>query len=122
MEIWQEFSQVRDDLIGSILVDLCEIWLGGSVGCKLPDDEQRLTRASVLLAAVSVLRSNSTSLSAGIHMWVQAVQYDLFSSVVFLLYFSILILSLPLSWLRSKSTSLSSGFCIHRPRQYNTIS
>ena len=68
MEIWQEFSQVRDDLIGSILVDLCEIWLGGSFGCKVPDDEQRLTRASVLLAALSVLRSNSTFLSAGIHM------------------------------------------------------
>ena len=27
--------QVRDDLIGSTLVDLCEIRLGGSLGCKL---------------------------------------------------------------------------------------
>ena len=31
--------QVRDDPIGSTLVDLCEIWFGGSVGCKLQDDQ-----------------------------------------------------------------------------------
>ena len=54
-------------------------------------------------------------------MWVQAVRYDLFSSSVFLPYFSILILSLPLLGLGSKSTSLSPGFCVRRPRQYDTI-
>ena len=32
-----------------------------------------------------------------------------------------LILSLPLLGLGSKSTSLSPGFCVHRPRQYDTI-
>ena len=40
---------------------------------------------------------------------------------VFLLCFSMLILSLPLLGLRSKSTSLSPGFCVRRPRQYDTI-
>ena len=40
---------------------------------------------------------------------------------VFLLYFSMFILSLPLLGLGSKSTSLSPGFCVCRPRQYDTI-
>ena len=40
---------------------------------------------------------------------------------VLLLCFSILILSLPLLGLGSKSTSLSPGFCVRRPRQYDTI-
>ena len=40
---------------------------------------------------------------------------------VFLLSLSILILSLPLLGLGSKSTSLSPGFCVRRPRQYDTI-
>ena len=51
----------------------------------------------------------------------QAVLYDLFSSAVFLPYSSILNLSLPLLGLGSKSTSLSPGFCVRRPRQYDTI-
>ena len=46
---------------------------------------------------------------------------DLFSSAVFLTYFSMLILSLPLLRLRSKSTSLSPGFCVCRPKQFDTI-
>ena len=54
-------------------------------------------------------------------MWVQAVWYDVFSFAVFLPYFSMLILSLPLLGLGSKSTSLSPGFCVCRPRQYDTI-
>ena len=54
-------------------------------------------------------------------MWVQAVRYDLFSSGVFLPYFSMLILSLSLLGMGSTSTSLSPGFCVRRPRQYNTI-
>ena len=29
-----DFFQVGDDLIGSTLVDVCEIQFGGSVGCK----------------------------------------------------------------------------------------
>ena len=36
-------------------------------------------------------------------------------------YFSMLILSLPRLGLGSKSTLLSSGLCVHRPRQYDTI-
>ena len=40
---------------------------------------------------------------------------------VFLPCFCILILSLPLLGLGSKSTSLSPGFCVSRPRQYHTI-
>ena len=47
--------------------------------------------------------------------------YDLFSSAVFLPYFSMLILSLPLLGLVSKSTSFNPGFCVRRPRQYDTI-
>ena len=39
----------------------------------------------------------------------------------FLLDLSLLILSLPLLGLSSKSTSLSPGFCVRRPRQYDTI-
>ena len=31
--------QVRDDLIGSTLVDLCKIWLGDCLRCKLRDDQ-----------------------------------------------------------------------------------
>ena len=44
-----------------------------------------------------------------------------FFSAVFLPYFSMLILSLPIIGLRSKSTSLSPGFCVRRPRQEDTI-
>ena len=51
----------------------------------------------------------------------QAVQYDLFSSAVSLPYFSMLILPLPLLGLGSKSTSLSPGFCVLRPRQPDAI-
>ena len=40
---------------------------------------------------------------------------------VFLPCFSMLILSLPPLGLGSKSTCLSPGFCVCRPRQYNTI-
>ena len=54
-------------------------------------------------------------------MCVQALPYDLFSSAVFLPYFSILTLSLPLLGLCSKSTSLNPAFCVRRPRQYHTI-
>ena len=43
------------------------------------------------------------------------------SSGVFLPYFSMLTLSLPLLGLGFKSTSLSPGFCVRRPRQYDTI-
>ena len=39
LEIWKDFFQVRDDLIGSTLVDLCEIRFGGSLGCKLREDQ-----------------------------------------------------------------------------------
>ena len=39
LEIWKDFFQVRDDLIESTLVDLCQIWFGGSLGCKLRDDQ-----------------------------------------------------------------------------------
>ena len=58
---------------------------------------------------------------AGIHMWVQAVWYDLFSSGVFLPYFSMMILSQSLLGLGSTSTSLSPGICVCRPRQYDRI-
>ena len=54
-------------------------------------------------------------------MWVQAVRYDLFSSAVFLPYFSMLILSPPLLGLGSKSTSLRPGVCLCGPKQYDTI-
>ena len=40
---------------------------------------------------------------------------------MFLPCFSILILSLPLFGLGSKSTSHSSRFCVYRPKQYDTI-
>ena len=95
------------------------VW--GSLGCKLRDNQWRLTRASVLLARLLALASKSTSLSAGNHVWLQAVQHEKFSSGVFLPYFSMLILLLHLLGLGSKSTSLSPGFCVHRPRQYDTI-
>ena len=54
-------------------------------------------------------------------MWVQAVRYNLFSSGVFFPSYSSLILSLLLLGLSSKSTSLSPGFCVCKPRQYETI-
>ena len=57
----------------------------------------------VLLARLLVLGSTSSSTS------------------VFLPYFSILILSLPLLRLGSKYTCLSPGFCVRRPRQYDMI-
>ena len=50
-----------------------------------------------------------------------AVRYDLFSVLFFLLGLSLLILSLTLLGLGSKSTSLNPGRCVHRPRQYDTI-
>ena len=55
-------------------------------------------------------------------LWVQTVWYDLFSVVFFLLGLSLLILSLPILELSSKSTSLSPGLCVCRPKPYNTIS
>ena len=65
--------------------------------------------------------SKSTFLSSVIHMSFQAVGFDLFSSAAFLPYFSMLILSLPLIGLGSKSTSLSPGFCVRRLRHNNII-
>ena len=121
MEIWFTFFQYRDNLIGSTLVDFCEIWWGGSLRAKLWDKQEKLTRALVLLVPLIVLDSKSTSLGAGIQMWVQAVYDTTFSSGVFFPYFSLLILSLPLLGLGSKSIFLSAGFCVHMPRQYNTI-
>ena len=53
-------------------------------------------------------------------MLVQAVQHELLSFGCFFLV-NMLILSLPLLGLGSKSTSFSSGLCVCRPRQYNTI-
>ena len=73
------------------------------------------------MAPLLALGSKSTSLGAGTHLWVQAVRYDLFSSAVFLPYFSMLTLSLPLLGLGFKSTSFSPGFCVCRTRQYNLI-
>ena len=35
----ERFFQVRDDLIGSTLVDSCEVSFGGSLGCKLRDNQ-----------------------------------------------------------------------------------
>ena len=55
-------------------------------------------------------------------MWGQVVWYNLFSVVFFVLGCSLLILSLPLLKLGSKSTCLCSGFCVRRPRQYSVIS
>ena len=49
------------------------------------------------------------------------MQYHLFSSGVLLPYFSMLIFLLPHLGLGFKSTSLSPGFCVHRPRQYDKI-
>ena len=95
------------------------VW--GSWGCKLPDNQSRLTRASVLLALVLALASKSTFLCARIHAWFQAVQYDLFCSGVFLPYFSMCIFFVPLLALDSNSTPLSPGFCVHTPRHYDTI-
>ena len=54
-------------------------------------------------------------------MWVQSVRYDLFFFAVFLPCFSMLILSLPLYGLLSKSSSLSPGFYVHRPMQADSI-
>ena len=51
----------------------------------------------------------------------QDVRYGVFSSVVFLPYFSILTLSLPLLGLGSKSTSLRPGYCVRSSRQYDRI-
>ena len=73
------------------------------------------------MSPLVALGSKSIFVGAAIHMWVPAVRYDLFSSAVFLPYFSMLILSLPLLGLGSKSTSLSPGFCVRRPRPYDTI-
>ena len=63
------FFQVPDDLIGSTLVHLSEIRFGGTLGCKLRDDQLRLTTALVLFAPLLALGSKSTSLSAsaGVH-------------------------------------------------------
>ena len=87
-----------------------------------------LTRASVLLAPLLALGSKSTSLSAEIHLLVQAVRLvffcsfsALFQHVHLVTTSSMLILSLPLLEHGSKSTSISPGFYLRRPRQYDTI-
>ena len=54
-------------------------------------------------------------------MWVQSVRYNLFFFAVFLPCFSMLILSLRLYGLLSKSSSLSPGFHVHRPMQADSI-
>ena len=68
MEIWSDFFEAQDDLIGSTLVVLCEIWLGDCLRCKLQDGQLRLTRVLILLVPPLALGSKSTSLSGGIHM------------------------------------------------------
>ena len=76
-----------DPYVSQGLVDLCEIWLGGCLRWKLRDDQYRLTRALVLLVPLLALGFKSTSLSAGIHMWVQAVWHNLLSFGCFFLVF-----------------------------------
>ena len=74
----------------------------------------------VLSVILLVLGSTSTWV-LGSRFWVQAVWYNLFSVVFFVLGLSLLILTLPLLGLASKSTTLSPGLCVGRPRQYDTI-
>ena len=54
-------------------------------------------------------------------LWVQPVQYELFSVVFFLNYCSLSILLLPLLWLGSESICLSPGFCVCSPRKYDLL-
>ena len=68
MEICSDFFHVREDLIVSTLFDLCETQLGGSLACKLRDNQEMLIIALVLLAPLLALGSKSTSLRAGIHV------------------------------------------------------
>ena len=85
MWIWSELFQVQDSQIESTLIDLCEIWLGECLRCKLRDDQERLTRALIRLVPLLALGFKSTSLSDGIYMWVQAMRYDLLFVVCFFL-------------------------------------
>ena len=120
MEIWSEYFELLDDMIGCNLVDLFWIWFAGSLWCKLQDDQWRFAMASVLLPPLLGPGSKSTSLSAGIHMWVQVLRYVFFLQF-FLAYSSMFILSLPIIDLGSNATSLRPGFCVRRPRQQDTI-
>ena len=79
-------------------------------------------KTSVLLHLLLALCLNSISQSAGIHMWSPGCTMQLVFFWVFLPFSSMLILSLLLLGLSSKSTSLSPDFCVCTPRQYNTIS
>ena len=88
--------------------------------------QSRKTRASVLLALLLALGCKCTSLSAGIHTWVQAVQYLFFLLGSFFLISACLcsfpyFLSLPVLGLGSKSFSLSPEFCVQRPSKYDKI-
>ena len=88
--------------------------------------QSRKTRASVLLALLLALGCKCTSLSAGIHTWVQAVQYLFFLLGSFFLISACLcsfpyFLSLPVLGLGSKSSSLSPEFCVQRPSKYDKI-
>ena len=62
------------------------------------------------------------SLSAVIHIWVQALQNNLIFSGVFLPFFSMLIFSRFFLAVGSKCTSLCPGFCVNRSRQYDANS
>ena len=67
MEISEDLFQVFHGIIGSPLIDLCEIWFGGSLGWKLRDDQQRIPGVFGLLAFLAV-DFKSTYLSAVIHV------------------------------------------------------
>ena len=104
-----------------------------SFGCFVWDLVGRIFKMQALKQSVKVYYGSSpigSSLSTGFQVYLCKC-WDPYVSPgctirlaffwVFLPCFCILILSLPLLGLGSKSTSLSPGFCVRRPRQYDTI-
>ena len=93
---------------------ICESWLGVCLKSKLRENQQRLI--SYLRTEFQVYLCNG---QPGAICWDRL--YDLFSSWVFLPFFNMLILSLPPLALNVKCTFFNSGFCVCRPRQFDTI-
>ena len=93
---------------------ICEVWLGVCLKRKLRENQQRLSSSLRTEFQVYLFYGQP-----GVKCWYRL--YDLFSSWVLLPFFSMLIFSLPPLELDVKCTFLNSGFCVCRPRQFDTI-
>ena len=118
-----EFGNVVNPLLSSRGFDrVCQGWFLEDFVEELFQSQASRQSVEAHLGFASIASSLSTRFQVYLSKcWILVSESRLKDTTCFLLFFllglNLLIFSLPLLWLRSKSTCLSPGLCIHRPRQ-----